>query len=218
MRVRSIADGASVAMSWALYLWMEGSQNVTLVLGFHKRYDPSVSLDEQVELLSLIGDVALGDGEPQVHAHAVVGKRDGTAHGGHLLQARVRPTCEVVLTESPTHLRKEFDASAGIALIKLQLLPRTIVLDDRRLPVQARQRARRSGELERWRHCLVNCDSRVARQLVRGLSRRPRERRYTDARDPRGRRSNRPDCRERRADGEACKGLRDAHLFVVKVR
>jgi glyoxylase-like metal-dependent hydrolase (beta-lactamase superfamily II) len=35
----------------------------------------------QVELLSLIGDVALKDGEPQVHAHAVVGKRDGTAHG-----------------------------------------------------------------------------------------------------------------------------------------
>ena len=84
-----------------------------------KQYEPSVSLDEQVELLSLIGDVALKDGEPQVHAHAVVGKRDGTAHGGHLLQAHVRPTCEVVLTESPAHLKKEFDPTAGIALIKL---------------------------------------------------------------------------------------------------
>jgi hypothetical protein len=79
----------------------------------------SVILDEQVELLSLIGDVALKDGEPQVHAHAVVGKRDSTAHGGHLLQARVRPTCELVLTESPAHLKKEFDPVAGIALIKL---------------------------------------------------------------------------------------------------
>jgi uncharacterized protein len=84
-----------------------------------KQYEPSVSLDEQVELLSLIGDVALKDGEPQVHAHAVIGKRDGTAHGGHLLQAHVRPTCEVVLTESPEHVKKEFDPSAGIALIKL---------------------------------------------------------------------------------------------------
>jgi uncharacterized protein len=83
-----------------------------------KQYEPSVCLDEQVELLSLIGDVALKDGEPQVHAHAVVGKRDGTAHGGHLLQAHVRPTCEVVLTESPAHLKKEFDPAAGIALIK----------------------------------------------------------------------------------------------------
>jgi predicted DNA-binding protein with PD1-like motif len=84
-----------------------------------KKYEPSVSLDEQVELLSLIGDVALKAGEPQVHAHLVIGKRDGTAHGGHLLQARVRPTCELVLTESAAHLKKEFDPAAGIALIKL---------------------------------------------------------------------------------------------------
>ncbi len=84
-----------------------------------KQYETSVSLDEQVELLSLIGDVAMKDGEPQVHAHTVVGRRDGTAHGGHLLQAHVRPTCEVVLTESPVHLKKEFDPAAGIMLIKL---------------------------------------------------------------------------------------------------
>jgi len=84
-----------------------------------KQYESSVVLNEQVELLSLIGDVALKDGEPQVHAHAIVGKRDGTAHGGYLLEARVRPTCELVLTESPAHLRKEFDPEAGIALIKL---------------------------------------------------------------------------------------------------
>ena len=84
-----------------------------------KEYEPPVVLNEQVELLSMIGDVALKDGVPQVHAHAVVGKRDGTAHGGHLLQAHVRPTCELVLTESPTHLTKEFDAAAGIPLIKL---------------------------------------------------------------------------------------------------
>jgi predicted DNA-binding protein with PD1-like motif len=84
-----------------------------------KQYEPSVVLNEQLELLSLIGDVASKDGEPQVHAHAIVGKRDGTAHGGHLLEARVRPTCELVLTESPAHLRKEFDPESGIALIKL---------------------------------------------------------------------------------------------------
>ena len=84
-----------------------------------KQYEPSVSLNEQLELLSLIGEVAPRGGEPQVHAHAVVGKRDGTAHGGHLLQAYIRPTCEVVLMESPVHLRKEYDASAGIPLIKL---------------------------------------------------------------------------------------------------
>lgn len=84
-----------------------------------KKYQVSVALDEQVELLSLIGDIALKDGLPQIHAHAIVGKSDGTAHGGHLLEAKVRPTCEVILTESPSHLQKRFDPESGIPLIAL---------------------------------------------------------------------------------------------------
>lgn len=83
-----------------------------------KRYEPSVTLDEQVELLSLIGDIALQDGQPVVHAHAVIGRKDGTAHGGHLLKAYIRPTCEVVLTESPVQLQKFIDPESGLALIR----------------------------------------------------------------------------------------------------
>ena len=85
-----------------------------------KKFEPSVTLDEQLELLSLIGDVALKDGKPVVHAHAVVGKKDGSAHGGHLLEAHIRPTCEIVLTESPVHLQKLVDPESGIALISLK--------------------------------------------------------------------------------------------------
>ncbi|HEY1766511.1 MAG TPA: PPC domain-containing DNA-binding protein [Terracidiphilus sp.] len=83
-----------------------------------KKYQPSVVLDEQVELVSLIGDIALKDGKPQVHAHVIVAKADGTAHGGHLMEAHVRPTCEVVLTESPKHLQKQLDPESGLALIR----------------------------------------------------------------------------------------------------
>jgi uncharacterized protein len=84
-----------------------------------KRYKPSVQFDEQLELLSLIGDIAQKDGVPQVHAHAIVGREDGTAHGRHLMMARVRPTCEVVLVESPAHLQKHFDPESGLALIRV---------------------------------------------------------------------------------------------------
>jgi uncharacterized protein len=83
-----------------------------------KKYQVAAEFDEQVELLSLIGDLALHDGQPQVHAHLVVGRKDGSAHGGHLLEARVRPTCELILTESPVHLQREFDPESGIALIR----------------------------------------------------------------------------------------------------
>ena len=57
------------------------------------------------------------DGEPQVHSHVVVAKRDATAHGGHLLELHVRPTLEVIVTETPTHLRKR--AQRGFATIAL---------------------------------------------------------------------------------------------------
>jgi len=84
-----------------------------------KEYKTAVDLREQVELLSLIGDVAQHDDRPIVHAHAIVGRSDGTTAGGHLLQATVRPTCEVFLTESPVELSKALDPDTGLLLIKL---------------------------------------------------------------------------------------------------
>jgi predicted DNA-binding protein with PD1-like motif len=78
-----------------------------------------IAMQEQVEVLSLVGDIALKDGAPQLHAHVVVGKSDGTAHGGHLIEAHVWPTLEVILTESPKHLWRKIDPETGLALIDL---------------------------------------------------------------------------------------------------
>jgi hypothetical protein len=77
-----------------------------------------IPVTEQVEVVSLLGDIALGaDGKPALHLHVVVSRADGIAMGGHLLEAHVRPTLEVVLTESPRHLHKRKDAESGLALI-----------------------------------------------------------------------------------------------------
>jgi predicted DNA-binding protein with PD1-like motif len=79
-----------------------------------------IPLREQVEVLTLAGNVALApDGTPKVHAHVVVGKADGTAHGGHLLEGHVRPTLEVILVESPRTLRRTHDPATGLALIDI---------------------------------------------------------------------------------------------------
>jgi predicted DNA-binding protein with PD1-like motif len=91
------------------------------VLGFfdwERKTYAKIPLAEQVEVLSLVGDIALKDGEPEVHAHVVVGKADGTAHGGHLMTAHVRPTLEVILVESPAYLRRQLDPESGLALIR----------------------------------------------------------------------------------------------------
>lgn len=86
-----------------------------------KTYLP-IEVNEQTEVASLTGDVAIGpDGQPALHIHAVLGRRDGSAVAGHLQTAIVRPTLEVILTESPEHLRKKLDAAVGIALIAPKL-------------------------------------------------------------------------------------------------
>lgn len=79
-----------------------------------------IPVREQAEVLSLLGDVARGpDGEAAVHTHAVLGLRDGATRGGHLMNAIVRPTLEVILTESPEQLAKTFRPDVGLALIDL---------------------------------------------------------------------------------------------------
>jgi predicted DNA-binding protein with PD1-like motif len=92
----------------------------TAVLGYfdweRKDYD-RIPVEEQVEVLSLNGDIALDGDQPKVHAHAVLGRRDGSTIGGHVLQATVQPTLEVLLVESPGYLRKTCDRETGLALI-----------------------------------------------------------------------------------------------------
>lgn len=78
-----------------------------------------IPVKEQVEVASLIGDVATDEtGRPALHVHLVLGRRDGSALAGHLSEGRVRPTLEVIITESPAHLHKAIDPESGLALIR----------------------------------------------------------------------------------------------------
>jgi len=92
------------------------------VLGYFdlgKREYLKIEINEQVEVLSLIGNFALHGEEKKVHAHVVVGKADGTAHGGHLLKGWVQPTLEVLIVESPGYLSRKIDETTGLPLIAI---------------------------------------------------------------------------------------------------
>jgi len=78
-----------------------------------------IPVNEQVEVLSLVGNIALDEGKPKIHAHVVVGKSDGSAHGGHILEAHVWPTLEIIVTETPKELQRTTDKETGLALIQL---------------------------------------------------------------------------------------------------
>ena len=79
-----------------------------------------IPVRQRVEVASFVGDIARGlDGKASLHAHVVLGRHDATALAGHLFAGHVRPTLEVILTESPAHLRKRNDPESGLALIDL---------------------------------------------------------------------------------------------------
>jgi predicted DNA-binding protein with PD1-like motif len=76
-----------------------------------------IPIQDQVEVLSLLGDIAHDGDQRVVHLHCIVGMRDGSTRGGHLLEAKVWPTLEVVVSEWPAFLRKRFDPALGLAVI-----------------------------------------------------------------------------------------------------
>lgn len=79
-----------------------------------------IPVKDQVEVLSLNGDIALDqNGKPKLHMHTVLGRRDGSTLGGHLKTGVARPTLEVILTETPEHLRRKEDKLSGLALISI---------------------------------------------------------------------------------------------------
>jgi predicted DNA-binding protein with PD1-like motif len=79
-----------------------------------------VAIDEQCEVLSALGDIAIDDdGRVSLHLHAVLGLSDGTTRGGHFLEGIVRPTLEVMVTETPAQLRRKRHKDLGVSLIDL---------------------------------------------------------------------------------------------------
>jgi predicted DNA-binding protein with PD1-like motif len=80
-----------------------------------------IPVSEQAEVASLIGDIGENEqGKPEVHIHLVLGRRDGSALAGHLKAGHVRPTLELIVTESPAHLCRRKDAESGLNLIALR--------------------------------------------------------------------------------------------------
>jgi uncharacterized protein len=83
-----------------------------------KQYRP-IEVDQQCEVLSLVGDIAVGSDGPTPHLHTVLGLPDGTTRGGHLLHGRVWPTLELIIRATPIELRKTDRPELGLALIDL---------------------------------------------------------------------------------------------------
>jgi predicted DNA-binding protein with PD1-like motif len=104
----------------AFFFGIGAFEQVTLAFfDLAKKEYEHISLNEQVEVTSLLGNISMFNGEPKIHAHAVIGKRDGSAHSGHLIDGIVRPTLEVFITVSKGELRRSLDPITNLPLMDL---------------------------------------------------------------------------------------------------
>jgi hypothetical protein len=76
-----------------------------------------IPIQGQHEVIGMSGDIALYQGKPVVHTHMIVGSPDGTTQGGHVLEAHVSPTLEVMVTVDPVTMQKRFDPATDLTLI-----------------------------------------------------------------------------------------------------
>ena len=95
------------------------SETVVGFFDFSIKDYKKIPFKTQMEVLTLNGDITIFNDEYKIHAHVVLGKEDGTAHGGHLIKAIVHPTLEIILNESPAYLQRQTDEDLGISLIKI---------------------------------------------------------------------------------------------------
>jgi predicted DNA-binding protein with PD1-like motif len=93
----------------------------SVVLGYYevdRKHYRQNRFNEQMEVLSFIGDIAVKGGAPVAHVHVALGRADASTVGGHLLEARVRPTLEVILVQSPAYLQRVMNREVGLPLIE----------------------------------------------------------------------------------------------------
>ena len=93
-----------------------------IVLGY---YQPRISdyerhdLTDQMELLSLIGNIAQRDGKPALHIHAALARQDLTVIGGHVFEAEAQPTMEIWVRPDDATVQRLYNEETHLALMQL---------------------------------------------------------------------------------------------------
>ena len=85
---------------------------------FKKKKYCGYCFNQNMEILSLLGNISTKDDEPYLHLHIVVSNDEGEALGGHLTKAVISVTAEIFIDIIETHIGREADSLTGINLIK----------------------------------------------------------------------------------------------------
>ncbi len=70
------------------------------------------------EIVSLTGTLTTMDGKPYCHLHMSAGDEQGHVFGGHLNEAFVSATCEMVVLPMAGQVERAFDEETGLNLFR----------------------------------------------------------------------------------------------------
>ncbi len=80
-----------------------------------KKYQEK-TFSEPLEMASLSGNVSIKDGKPLPHLHVTIAGSNYKAYAGHLVEAQVSLTAEIIIEPLPGSLQKTFDKKTGLNL------------------------------------------------------------------------------------------------------
>jgi len=83
-----------------------------------KRYGAN-TLETNLEIVSLAGNITAMDGRPYLHLHMSVADGSGAVFGGHLSEAVVSATAEIVVTRIDGAVGRRFDEGIGLNLMEV---------------------------------------------------------------------------------------------------
>ena len=77
-----------------------------------------VTIEEEMEILSLSGNLTRKDGAPYVHVHGAFATLD-KVYGGHVNEVWISATAEIIIDVIDLVVEREIDKETGLNLIKL---------------------------------------------------------------------------------------------------
>ena len=93
-----------------------------LEVGFYKNSEKKYYInkfEQDMEIISLIGNITSMNNEPYLHLHICVGDCNGNSFGGHLNKALISITGELFITSYDIDINRYKDEEIGINLLNI---------------------------------------------------------------------------------------------------
>ena len=116
-QVAAIAQAEQIKLASVQALGAVGEFTVGVFHTAEKQYHAN-SFAGDFEIVSLVGTITARDGEFYAHLHMSAGDTEGRVLGGHLNEAVISATCELVLEIMDGTVERRFDPETGLNLME----------------------------------------------------------------------------------------------------